>query len=408
MQRAHISIIGAGLGGLCLAQGLKRAGIDFDVYERDPAATSRGQGYRIRIDADGQQPLSQCLPAGLYALFRQSCGAARSVQFLNGNLEQTAGRPARSWQASAVESGPQPKAHDLSANRQTLREILLSGIEERVHFAKAFRRFELIGEGEVRVRFDGGEARTSTLLVGADGVNSLVREQLAPAAEPVDTGAVCIYGKTTATTALRDSVGAALCSGTSVIFADGFAMILDPMLFPEPLPSLAARLAPACRLNPVDDYLYWAFIGPRARLGVSAAALPDQSRLTALIDTIVHRWHPRLRTLFAEADAATLTIVPVRSASPAIATWRAGPVTLLGDAIHAMSPAGGVGANSALRDAAALAGAAANGPDLRQAVARYEIAMRAWAEAAIRASEAGARRLFGATSGISPPVFVSQ
>jgi len=141
---------------------------------------------------------------------------------------------------------------------------------------------------------------------------------------------------------------------------------------------------------------------------VSAAALPDQTRLTALIDTVVHRWHPRLRTLFAEADAATLTIVPVRSASPPIATWRAGPVTLLGDAIHAMSPAGGVGANAALRDAAALAGAAANGPDLRQAVARYEIAMRAWAEAAIRASDDGARRLFGATSGISPPVFVSQ
>ncbi|MFM0209562.1 FAD-dependent monooxygenase [Paraburkholderia sediminicola] len=398
MQQAHVSIIGAGLGGLCLAQGFKRAGIAFDVYERDAAATSRGQGYRIRIDADGQEALSQCLPANLHALFRQSCGGARSVQFLNCDLEQIEGRPARGWRTAAVESDPQPKAHDLSANRQTLREILLCGIEDRVHFGQAFRRFERVGDGEVRVQFDDGEERISTLLVGADGVNSVVRGQLAPAAEPVDTGAVCIYGKTAATTALRDSIGAALCTGTSVIFADGFAVILDPVLFPEPLPVLAARLAPACRLNPVDDYLYWAFIGPRASLGVSVTGLPDQAHLTALIEAITRTWHPRLRTLFARGDANTLTILPVRSSPRAIATWRPGPVTLLGDAIHAMSPAGGVGANTALRDAAVLARAAANGPDLRQAVSRYEIAMREWAQAAISASNDGARRLFCAAT----------
>lgn len=61
MQDFHVVIIGAGLGGLCLAQGLKRAGIRFDVYERDPAADSRLQGYRIRIDQNGQQALEACL-----------------------------------------------------------------------------------------------------------------------------------------------------------------------------------------------------------------------------------------------------------------------------------------------------------------------------------------------------------
>lgn len=399
MQQSHISIIGAGLGGLCLAQGLRSAGISFDVYERDAAATSRGQGYRIRIDAEGQAALSRCLPANLHELFRQSCGGGTGgVRFLDCDLQRIQGRPAGSWRiADAGGDAPVPP-RDLSANRQTLREILLCGIEDRVHFGKALSRFDVVGENQVRIQFDDGEETTSALLVGADGVNSAVRAQLAPAAEPVDTGAACIYGKTAATAALRESIGTDLWAGTSVVFADGFALILDPMLFPQPLPVLAARLAPACRLEPVEDYLYWAFIGPRASLRLAAGELPNQSQLATLVGAIARRWHPRLRTLFAHGDARTLTVLPVRSSPPEIAAWQPGPVTLLGDAIHAMSPAGGVGANTALRDAAALASALASGAGFHEAVSGYEVAMRAWARAAITASDDGARRLFGASA----------
>ncbi|MFL9869491.1 NAD(P)/FAD-dependent oxidoreductase [Paraburkholderia fungorum] len=398
MQTRHVSIVGAGLGGLCLAQGLRQAGVSFDVYERDPAAESRRQGYRIRIDAHGQQALSQCLPENLYALFQQTCSAARSVQFLNRDLELIPGRPARSWRTSTVDSDRQPMPPDLSANRQTLREILLSGIEERVHFGKSLRRFEIDSDDAVHIQFDDGTCAVSTLLVGADGVNSVVRQQLAPTSEPGDTGALCIYGKTIVTPDVRERVGATLCVDTSVIFDDGFAVILDPMRFPDTLPGIAKRLAPTCRLSPVDDYLYWAFIGPRARMGIATAELPDQTRLTALIETLVSRWHPRLRALFARGDINTLTMLPVRGAIPPLATWRPGPVTLLGDAIHAMSPAGGLGANTALRDAAALTEAASTQLDLREAVCRYEIAMRGWAETAIKASDDGARSLFCAAT----------
>lgn len=398
MQTRHVSIVGAGLGGLCLAQGLRQAGVSFDVYERDLAAESRRQGYRIRIDAHGQHALSQCLPENLYALFRQTCGAARNVQFLNPDLEPIPGRPAKSWQTSTTDSAPRPTPPDLSANRQTLREILLSGIEDRLHFGKTLRQFEIDGDDAVRIQFDDGTWVASTLLVGADGVNSAVRQQLAPGSEPADTGALCIYGKTFATTEVRERVGAALCTETSVIFDDRFAVILDPMRFPEGLPAIAQRLAPTCRLSPVDDYLYWAFIGPRARMGIATAELPDQAGLTALIETLVSRWHPRLRTLFARGDLDTLTMLPVRGATPPIAAWRSGPVTLLGDAVHAMSPAGGLGANTALRDAAALAEAISTQADLRAAVCRYEIAMRDWAETAIKASEDGARNLFRAAT----------
>ncbi|WP_322012959.1 FAD-dependent oxidoreductase [Paraburkholderia sp. J12] len=409
----HVSIAGAGPGGLCLAQGLRRAGIDFDVYERDPALSSRHQGYRIRIDADGQRALAQCLPADLYALFRQSAIVSSGARFFDCDLSPVAGRVPERWRTSgdtsaphapAVEAAPVP---ELATNRQTLREILMCGIEDRVHFGMPLQRFDILNNETVRIDFSNGETRHSTLLVGADGVNSMVRKQLAPDADPADTGAVCLYGKSIATPALKADVGATLYEGTAVIFADGFTTIVDPMLFPEPLPSLAARLAPQCRLTTVDDYLYWAFIGPRANLGIAAGAaaahLPDH--LATHVAAIVSTWHPQLRALFSRADAEAISIMPVRSATPAIAHWQPGHVTLLGDAIHAMSPAAGAGANTALRDAAALAATfvAAFADErrpasLREGVARYEHAMRDWAAAAIRASESGTRLLSGRTT----------
>ena len=73
-------------------------------------------------------------------------------------------------------------------------------------------------------------------------------------------------------------------------------------------------------------------------------------------------------------------------------------VTLLGDAIHAMSPAGGVGANTALRDAATLADAlnkAAHGRPLVTAVRDYETAMIDYGFAAVRASADNGHRFLG-------------
>jgi glycine/D-amino acid oxidase-like deaminating enzyme len=70
----RVIIIGGGLGGLCLAQGLHRAGVRVTVYERDPTAAIRQQGYRIHIDSRGAGGLHRCLPERLYKLFLATSG----------------------------------------------------------------------------------------------------------------------------------------------------------------------------------------------------------------------------------------------------------------------------------------------------------------------------------------------
>jgi 2-polyprenyl-6-methoxyphenol hydroxylase-like FAD-dependent oxidoreductase len=89
-------------------------------------------------------------------------------------------------------------------------------------------------------------------------------------------------------------------------------------------------------------------------------------------------WHPAIQELFAQADPDMFFPIAIR-ASERVGAWPSGPVTLLGDAIHAMPPTGGVGANTALRDAATLASelmAAARGDtSLTDAVGAYERVM---------------------------------
>ncbi|HIC7214759.1 FAD-dependent oxidoreductase [Burkholderia stabilis] len=400
----HVVIIGAGLGGLCLAQALKRAGIAFDVYERDPAIDSRLQGYRIPIDAAGQRALAACLPAGLYALFRAAAAqGAGGTRLVTPRLAPASASPPAGWHTEP--DTPDADSHaDLAVNRLTLREILMAGIEDHVHFAHAVDRYRLLPDGRAHVTFANGASGpvTGDVLVGADGIHSTIRAQLAPAAAPVDTGSVCLYGKTR----LPDggpasglARAAALRDATTVILADGCAAILEDMRFRTDLRALAAQAIPHGRFTPPDDYFYWAVIGPRERLGLNDAGTPAAlaARLTDALRHVVRGWHPVLRHLLLDTPRSAIAALPVRSGRPGV-PLPAGPVTLLGDAIHPMSPAGGAGANTALRDAEALAALlaeqAAGGSDVGHALTQYAARMRVWATDAVAASARAAAWLF--------------
>lgn len=45
----HVLIIGAGLGGLMLAQCLRKKGVSFEIFERDESESSRGPGFALGL-----------------------------------------------------------------------------------------------------------------------------------------------------------------------------------------------------------------------------------------------------------------------------------------------------------------------------------------------------------------------
>src|SRR5688572_4067373 len=73
-----VVIVGGGLGGLCLAQGLKQSGIAVAMYERDRTPDDRLQGYRIHIEPQGNLALAACLPPALFNRYLATSGPGGS------------------------------------------------------------------------------------------------------------------------------------------------------------------------------------------------------------------------------------------------------------------------------------------------------------------------------------------
>ncbi|MFC1408202.1 FAD-dependent oxidoreductase [Streptacidiphilus sp. N1-12] len=371
----RVVIAGAGLGGLCLAQGLRGAGMEAVVHERDASVGARPQGYRIHLDGRAAVALHACLPTELYQLFLATANRpSHRFTVVTKRLRElhTAGFPA---------SEPtRPEEVNTAVDRSVLRTILLCGLGDAVRFGSEYVRYESSADGSVRAVFADGSTEAGDLLVGADGTGSRVRAQYLPQAQVPDTGDRTLYGRAPLTPQLRTLLPPFLGEGfTAVVASRRLGMAVGLVDFREPPRQAAARLWPAADFGGAAPYAMWGLSG-------QGRAFPSDARMRALDGPGLHqvaldmvrRWHPSLRALVEHATPAETAYQQIRVARP-VEPWPATSVTLLGDAVHAMSPARGSGANIALKDAGRLcaeltAPHAAGSPV--PAVARYETAMR--------------------------------
>ncbi|MDD7933259.1 FAD-dependent oxidoreductase [Actinomycetospora straminea] len=375
----RVSVIGAGIGGLALAQALRRADIEVAVHDRDAHIGATG-GYRLALDAPACETLRRHLTPGHYqALLGSSAppAASRRLTFADHRL--------RALSEQTFDATDEA----LFIGRVPLRTLLADGLGDRIRFGATYTGHEVRDDGRVVARFADGSTDVADVLVGADGARSRVAAALAGRPTSVPCGYGCIAARIPLDADTRGRLPAILEGGPGLAIGPrGLGMFLTAHD-----PASGAAVDPAtCRdVSPITEApaLIWGLIGPDADLR------PDGTRPEgpALVDVAVGAlggWAEDLRTLLAGTDPTTAAFFGYHTCDPDadLTPWPAGPVTALGDAVHAMPPTGGGSAATAIRDAGHLAtelvAARDGGSTIALATLRFQSTMAGYAPDRVR------------------------
>jgi 2-polyprenyl-6-methoxyphenol hydroxylase-like FAD-dependent oxidoreductase len=402
-EQRPILIIGAGLAGLSLAQALRQHGIPFRIFERDDSRSFRAQGYRIRISSEGAASLQRLLPNHLYETFEGTCApvihGGHALDALTAT-EQEFNVP-----GGKARGNQQDKAYN--ADRAVLRGLLMSGLEDVIEFGKKFDRFEAVQEGVVAHFIDGTFVEGS-VLIGADGARSIVRRQLLPDMQVLDTEGRAVFGKTPVTATLRTQIPQQIGDGLTIASVPGegrMKLFTDGMVFDR---QQSIALGSKLRLDIPADYIYWVLVFRHDVVPIDDTVLMTMSCEQAAEKSLelTGDWHDGLKALFRDQmKEAASTLAFLTSPSDLKAAWSCKTtggydrVTLLGDSGRPMPPVGGLGANAAFQDSVHLFSKlknVADGEEWGRQIAEYEQEMLDRAQPIVDMSAGGAAKFFGA------------
>lgn len=383
VKKIKVAVVGGGTGGLCLAHGLSRAGVEVAVYERSRTRTERLQGYRVHIAPMGSAALHECLPPAAWEQFLATTGVSEGTfGFVTEKMRELA--------AFDAPPSTDPTAAHHSVSRISMHQVLSSGLDGILWYDKEFVRYETDSKG-VGLHFADGTTAEADLVVGADGASSRVRAQLLPHAKRVDTGIRTVIGKFPLTEAARTQLPRQLATApTLVLPPPGCGMFTAPHEFPAASVNDETAVVDPVLFDNTSSYVMWSYGAKGERFPADLAEL-DAPALRSLILDRIRDWHPAFSRLVRESPDGTVSMLPIRTSVP-VRDWETGPVTLLGDAVHSMTPFRGIGANIALRDAQVLCRNLSHGGDVTAAVADYERQMRKYAYPQVRGSLRSAKQ----------------
>lgn len=339
-ENNHITIIGAGLGGLTLARVLQLNSIPVTIYEKEPSAESRTQGGQLDIhERDGQIALQR---AGLFDQFQSIIhdgGAAAKVLDKDGNTI-----------VDIPDDGNHGRPEVL---RGDLRQILLQSLKPNtIEWDKKLTDIQSLEHGQHRLSFADGTTVTTQILVGADGTFSKVR--------PLVSNATPQYVGTSLIETYLYDVDNQHPSAANIV-GQGAMYALAPGK------EIQAHREPG---NVIHTYI---------ALRQTEAELDqiDFNNSNVALKQLAHQfdqWHNDLLALITESEKGP--ILRKIHALPVGHQWDRVPgVTILGDAAHVMTPAG-EGANLAMFDGSELAQAIIEHPnDIETVFAQYEQAL---------------------------------
>jgi 2-polyprenyl-6-methoxyphenol hydroxylase-like FAD-dependent oxidoreductase len=326
----RVIVVGGGIAGLSAAIGLRRTGHEVIVLERAPRIDPVGAGITLFANA-------------MRALDRLGVGEAVAAQ----------GAPAKrsailTWEGRELTQVPPDLLEGTVAVHRADLQAELAAAAGEVRLGAEVTAVEQDGSGIVARGADGSEER-GDLLIGADGLSSVVRRVIAD-----------VPPRYAGYTAWR---------GVS------------------PVPVEPGRLTESWgvgeRFGLVDigrGRTYW-FATKNAPEGESDE--PEGRKAEVL--RRFSRWHEPIPAIAEAADEDAILRNDAYYLEP-LRRWSEGRVVLVGDAAHATTPGVGQGAAQAIEDAVVLADRLARTGDVATALGEYEAIRRPRAEAVLKIS----------------------
>ncbi len=342
-------IIGGGIGGLTAALMLHKRGIQAVVFEQASEVREVGVGINTLPHA-----IAELAELGLLPVLDSVAIRTHELVYMN-RFGQTVWREPRGMHAGF-------KVPQFSIHRGRLQKLLYDAVIERLGPDAVRTGRRLLGfiedEGGVTAHFadsrwgEQGESMRGDVLIGADGIHSLVREHFYPDQGPPSWNGIKMWRGAIEWPRFLD--------GDSMIIAGGMQAKL--VLYP-----IAEGRTPDTRLT---NWVVNVRIGDPAkppqretwsRNGRFEDVLPFARRFSV----------PGVDIIAMIKQTPAFWEYPMCDRDP-LPRWTHGRVTLMGDAAHPMYPVGSNGASQAILDARALADALAQAEHPRHGLAVYE------------------------------------
>jgi salicylate hydroxylase len=324
-------VVGGGLGGIAAALALARAGIDVGVYEQAQQLAEVGAGVSLA-------------PNGLRMLERLGVGEQvrrAGARYVSAQLRFSDGRAVRHEPDQFTRPG-----QNIGIHRADLLALLAGQLPPgTVRTGRRCTGFRQDG-GSATAVFADGTTATADVVIGADGIHSVLQGFVVAPAQPVFSGVVAYRG---------------LVPRVAGYPADALRMWVGQSKHFLVFPVRAGEL-----LN------YVGFVPSGAEVRESWSAPGDPAALAAHFAG----WDPVIGEVIAAitGPGGTGFRWGMYDRAP-LPKWSSGRLTLLGDAAHPMLPHLGQGVNQALEDAVTLATllGAGDGPaGVPRALAAYE------------------------------------
>lgn len=326
-----IAIVGAGYAGAAAAKALSLIGANVTVYEQANAIHEVGAGIGLRPSS-----MDQFNRWGIGPAIKAVSSASNAFEILTADSHRI-----------AQEEWPEKEAYGETTHLihrgdfiDALVGVLPEGMLELGHRLESVEDDSAAGGG-VTLRFGNGEVVRADLVVGAEGINSVVRRQLFSDAGPVFAGEH----------AYRAVIDA----------AETFGLVEDGNLRMYIGRGTKVYLLPLNHRGQVSFDV--------TALNADGTWAPEVTRDDIL--RTVEGFDERIVKMTEGLDMATVNARAVYDIDP-VDTWHSDAVVLIGDAAHAMCHHQGQGANSAILDAGALADALAAAGSVAEALASFQ------------------------------------